>query len=71
MDLSNTNNWKFIYDYNYKIFYETVPDANRFKINGGTHFHLVIRPAFHHECAWKPLACISLCPAMMRGGFWI
>ena len=34
MDLSNTNNWKFIYDYNYKIFYQTVPDANRFKING-------------------------------------
>jgi hypothetical protein len=33
MDLSNTNNWKFIYDYNYKIFFQTVPDANRFKIN--------------------------------------
>ncbi len=34
MDLANTNNWKFIYDYNYKLFYQTVPDANRFKVNG-------------------------------------
>lgn len=34
MDLGDTNTWKFIYDYNYKPFYETVPDANRFKING-------------------------------------
>jgi fibronectin type 3 domain-containing protein len=34
LDLSDTNNWKFIYDYNYKVFYQTVPDANRFKING-------------------------------------
>jgi hypothetical protein len=33
-DLSDTNNWKFIYDYNYKLFYQTVPDTNRFKING-------------------------------------
>ena len=34
MDLGDTNTWKFIYDYNYKLFYETVPDANRFKIHG-------------------------------------
>jgi hypothetical protein len=34
MDLANPNNWKFLYDYNYKLFYQTVPDANRFKING-------------------------------------
>lgn len=33
-DISNTNNWKYIYDYNYKLFYQTIPDANRFKING-------------------------------------
>ena len=33
-DISNTNNWRFIYDWNYKIFYQTVPDTNRFKING-------------------------------------
>jgi hypothetical protein len=33
-DMSNEANWKYIYDYNYKLFYETVPDANRFKING-------------------------------------
>jgi hypothetical protein len=34
MDMGNTNNWRFLYDYNYKLFYQTVPDANRFKING-------------------------------------
>ncbi|HEX7653212.1 MAG TPA: DUF5010 domain-containing protein, partial [Verrucomicrobiae bacterium] len=33
-DLADTNNWKYIYDYNYKLFYQTIPDANRFKING-------------------------------------
>ena len=33
-DMSDTNNWKYIYDYNYKIFYQTIPDAYRFKING-------------------------------------
>jgi len=33
-DISNQANWKYIYDWNYKIFYQTVPDANRFKING-------------------------------------
>jgi hypothetical protein len=33
-DISNTNNWKYIYDYNYKLFYQTVPDTNRFKISG-------------------------------------
>ena len=33
-DMSDTNNWKYIYDYNYKLFYQTIPDANRFKING-------------------------------------
>lgn len=33
-DLSDTNNWKYIYDYNYKLFYQTIPDAYRFKING-------------------------------------
>jgi hypothetical protein len=33
-DMSNSANWKYIYDYNYKIFFQTVPDANRFKING-------------------------------------
>jgi Domain of unknown function (DUF5010)/DUF5010 C-terminal domain len=26
--------WTYIYDKNYKLFYQTVPDANRFKING-------------------------------------
>ena len=34
MDLANTNNWRFIYDYNYKLFFQSVPDANRFKVNG-------------------------------------
>src|SRR5260370_24990066 len=34
MDLADTNNWKYLYDYNYKIFYQTIPDANRFKVNG-------------------------------------
>jgi hypothetical protein len=33
-DIGNSANWVYIYDYNYKIFYQTVPDANRFKING-------------------------------------
>jgi hypothetical protein len=33
-DMADPNNWKYIYDYNYKVFYQTVPDANRFKING-------------------------------------
>jgi len=33
-DISNPANWVYIYDYNYKLFYQTVPDANRFKING-------------------------------------
>jgi Domain of unknown function (DUF5010)/DUF5010 C-terminal domain len=34
MDMGDTNTWKFIYDYNYKLFYDTVPDANRFKVDG-------------------------------------
>src|SRR5262249_10616512 len=33
-DMADTNNWRYIYDYNYKIFFQTIPDANRFKING-------------------------------------
>lgn len=33
-DMADPNNWKYIYDYNYKIFFQTVPDANRFKISG-------------------------------------
>lgn len=33
-DMSDTNNWRYIYDYNYKVFYQTIPDENRFKING-------------------------------------
>jgi|GEM_PF-3998473 len=33
-DISDQNNWKYIYDYNYKKFYEVVPDANRFKLDG-------------------------------------
>jgi len=33
-DMGDTNNWKYLYDYNYKLFYDTVPDANRFKIHG-------------------------------------
>ncbi len=33
-DISDPANWKYIYDYNYKIFFQTIPDANRFKING-------------------------------------
>lgn len=33
-DMADHNNWKYIYDYNYKVFFQTVPDANRFKING-------------------------------------
>lgn len=33
-DIGDTNNWKYLYDYNYKLFYEIVPDENRFKVNG-------------------------------------
>jgi hypothetical protein len=33
-DIANTNNWKYIWDQNYKPFYDTIPDTNRFKING-------------------------------------
>ena len=33
-DISQQTNWVFLWDYNYKLFYQTVPDANRFKING-------------------------------------
>jgi hypothetical protein len=33
-DMADHNNWKYIYDWNYKLFFQTVPDANRFKING-------------------------------------
>ena len=33
-DISDSANWAYIWDYNYKIFYESVPDANRFKIDG-------------------------------------
>jgi len=33
-DISNPDNWRYLYDWNYKLFYQTVPDANRFKING-------------------------------------
>src|SRR3989442_5442644 len=33
-DISAQTNWVFVWDYNYKLFYQTVPDANRFKING-------------------------------------
>jgi hypothetical protein len=33
-DMADHNNWKYIYDYNYKVFFQTVPDANRFKIGG-------------------------------------
>lgn len=33
-DISAPTNWVYLWDYNYKLFYETVPDANRFKING-------------------------------------
>ena len=33
-DISNSANWTYIYDTNYKIFFETIPDANRFKIDG-------------------------------------
>jgi len=32
-DISNPANWTYIYDNNYKIFLETIPDANRFKID--------------------------------------
>ena len=32
-DISNSANWKYIYELNYKLFFQTVPDANRFKIN--------------------------------------
>lgn len=33
-DIGNTNNWVYLWDYNYKLFYQTVPDSNRFKIKG-------------------------------------
>jgi len=33
-DISDSANWTYIYDTNYKIFFQTIPDANRFKING-------------------------------------
>jgi len=33
-DISDSANWTYIYDTNYKIFFETIPDANRFKIDG-------------------------------------
>ncbi len=33
-DISVQANWVYLWDYNYKLFYQTVPDANRFKING-------------------------------------
>jgi MYXO-CTERM domain-containing protein len=33
-DISNSANWVYVWDYNYKVFYESVPDANRFKIDG-------------------------------------
>jgi hypothetical protein len=33
-DIGNSNNWVYLWDYNYKLFYQTVPDSNRFKING-------------------------------------
>lgn len=34
IDMANPANWVYLYDYNYKKFFEVVPDANRFKING-------------------------------------
>jgi Domain of unknown function (DUF5010)/DUF5010 C-terminal domain/F5/8 type C domain len=34
VDMSNPQNWVYLYDYNYKIFFQTIPDANLFKING-------------------------------------
>ncbi|MGC3960995.1 MAG: DUF5010 domain-containing protein [Verrucomicrobiota bacterium] len=33
-DIANSNNWVYLWDYNYRRFYQTIPDANRFKING-------------------------------------
>ena len=33
-DISQQTNWVYLWDYNYKLFYQTVPDASRFKING-------------------------------------
>ncbi|MFZ4873668.1 DUF5010 domain-containing protein [Janthinobacterium sp. Mn2066] len=33
-DIGNPANWTYIYDTNYKVFFETIPDANRFKIDG-------------------------------------
>jgi hypothetical protein len=33
-DISNTNNWRYIYDWNYELFYETVPGTNLFTIDG-------------------------------------
>ena len=33
-DISIPDNCKYIYDWNYKRFFQTIPDANRFKIDG-------------------------------------
>lgn len=33
-DISDEDNWVYLYDYNYKLFYETVPDDQLFKIDG-------------------------------------
>jgi hypothetical protein len=33
-DISDPANWVYIWDNNYKIFYQSVPDENRFKIDG-------------------------------------
>lgn len=33
-DIRAQTNWVYLWDYNYKLFYQTIPDANRFKING-------------------------------------
>lgn len=33
-DISRQTNWVYLWDYNYKLFYQTVADANRFKIAG-------------------------------------
>jgi len=33
-DISNSANWVYLWDYNYRPFYQTVPDGNRFKIKG-------------------------------------
>ncbi len=33
-DIGDREKWRYIYDWNYKLFYQAVPDANRFKIDG-------------------------------------